>query len=111
MAIVTEREFPIPASRNRLRIPEGLSIRAASLVALLVFWQLASFVVSAKYVPGPLPTFAALWENAQTGALIKHFNVTMVRMLVRSAGSSTEWFLASNPSRVQNKSFSIPSIA
>jgi len=85
VAIVTEREFPIPASWNRLRIPESLSIRAASLVVLVIVWQLASIAVSAKYVPGPLPTFAALWDNAQSGALMKHFTVTMARMLLSFA--------------------------
>ena len=85
MAIVTEREFPIPASRNRLRIPEALSVRVASLLVLLVVWQLASLALSARYVPGPLPTFAALWDVALSGELLKHFSVTMIRMLVSFA--------------------------
>ena len=82
MAFVTESEFRIPASRKRLRIPEGLSIRVASLLGLVIVWQLGSLAFSARYVPGPLPTFSALWDLAQSGVLPKHFNVTMIRMLV-----------------------------
>ncbi len=83
MAVAAE-ELPRSA-RRRVRFPEAISVRAASLVVLLLIWQLASYVVTEKYVPGPLPTFAALWGLAQSGQLMKHFDTTMVRMLVSFA--------------------------
>lgn len=83
MAIAAE-ELPGPSPR-RLRLPEAISIRMASLAVLLVLWQLASYAFSAKYVPGPVPTFVALWDLARSGQLIQHFDATMARMLVSFA--------------------------
>lgn len=77
--------LPVAGPRGWRRIPEGLSIRVGSLAVLAVLWQLASFAFTARYVPGPLPTFSALWDLAQSGELLKHFNVTMIRMLVSFA--------------------------
>ena len=83
MAVAAE-ELPRSASR-RARLPEAISIRVASLVVLIVVWQLASYAFTERYVPGPLPTFAALGALAQSGQLIKHFDATMGRMLVSFA--------------------------
>jgi NitT/TauT family transport system permease protein len=85
VAIVTETQFPIAGPKRGLRIPESVSIRIASLIALVIVWQLASLTVSEQYVPGPATTFSALWELVQRGELMKHFNVTMMRMLISFA--------------------------
>ena len=85
MSAVTDTKIPVAAPPSRPRIPESVSIRVASMVALLMLWQLASFAFSERYVPAPLPTFSALWQLAQSGELVKHFEVTMFRMLVSFA--------------------------
>ena len=85
MAIATEKHLPASAQVRRPRVPEAVSIRLASLAAIVILWQLASFAVSEKYVPGPIPTFMALWKLAQNGQLLKHLDVTLVRMLVSFA--------------------------
>ena len=87
VAIATEREFALrqPSKLRWLRIPEAYSIRIASLVVLAIVWQLASLAFTERYVPGPVSTFSALWDLATSGQLMKHFEVTMVRMLVSFA--------------------------
>jgi len=85
VAIATENDFPGSAPRRRPLLPEAYSIRIASLLALLLVWQLASYVVTEKYVPGPIPTFSALWSLGQSGQLLKHLDATLVRMLLSFA--------------------------
>jgi NitT/TauT family transport system permease protein len=85
VAVVTDRELPLLGSRRAPRIPEAYSIRIASLVVLVILWQLGSLAFSEKYVPGPLPTFSALWDLARSGQLLKHFDATMIRMLLSFA--------------------------
>lgn len=60
---------------------EGVYNRVLSLLVLVLLWQLVSILISERYVPGPLLTLTALAETAASGALAKHFVVTMVRML------------------------------
>jgi NitT/TauT family transport system permease protein len=72
-------------SKARRAIPEALVLRVASLALLLILWQLVSFLISPKYVPGPLLTFSALAKHVQSGEIPKHFAVTMFRMLASFA--------------------------
>src|SRR3990172_1534433 len=85
MAVVTERDLPIARSKIQRAVPEALVLRLASIALLLVLWQLLSFLISAKYIPGPLLTFSALAGHVASGAVWKHFTVTMVRMLASFA--------------------------
>ena len=56
-------------------------IRLLSVAALIGVWEILSLLISAKYVPGPLPTFSALAANVASGAALKHLTATMIRML------------------------------
>ena len=85
MDVLTEQELAIPSSKAKGVIPEVLILRVASLALLLVVWQFLSLMLTARYVPGPLLTFAAVAENIASGAILRHFTVTMVRMLVSFA--------------------------
>jgi NitT/TauT family transport system permease protein len=60
-------------------------VRLVSVLALLIAWQIVSLLISARYVPGPGPTFAALWTNVASGAVLQHLGITMARMLVSFA--------------------------
>lgn len=85
MAIATESGFPAAGATRRFRVPQAISIRVASLAAIVVLWQIASYAFSEKYVPGPLPTLLALANLAKTGQLLKHLDATLERMLVSFA--------------------------
>lgn len=85
MELLTEQELAIPSSKAKGVIPEALILRVASLAVLLVVWQFLSLMLTARYVPGPLLTFSALAENVASGAILRHFTVTMLRMLVSFA--------------------------
>jgi NitT/TauT family transport system permease protein len=60
-------------------------VRLASVAVLLIAWQALSLLISPKYVPGPLPTFAALAAQVASGAVLQHLSITMARMLVSFA--------------------------
>jgi len=85
MDVLTEQELAIPSSKAKGVIPEALILRVASLALLLVVWQFLSLMLTARYVPGPLLTFSAVAENVASGAILRHFTVTMLRMLVSFA--------------------------
>jgi NitT/TauT family transport system permease protein len=85
MDVLTEQELAIPSSNAKGVIPEAIILRIASVAVLLIIWQFLSFMLSARYVPGPLLTFSALAENIASGAILRHFTATMVRMLVSFA--------------------------
>jgi ABC-type cobalamin transport system ATPase subunit len=85
MDLLTEQELAIPGSKAKGVIAEALILRVASLAVLLVVWQFLSLMLSARYVPGPLLTFSAVAENIASGAILRHFTVTMLRMLVSFA--------------------------
>ncbi|MCC6475024.1 MAG: ABC transporter permease [Burkholderiales bacterium] len=88
MSVATARKLEAGAARGLLRrVPEAVSIRLASLVVLAVAWQAASILFTERFVPGPASTFAALWDLARGGELIKHFGVTMARMLASFAAA------------------------
>jgi NitT/TauT family transport system permease protein len=82
---VATRELTVAGSKWRRRIPEQLVIRLSSVALLLIAWQLLSVFVSPKYVPGPLSTFSAMTSHVASGAVLKHFTATMVRMLASFA--------------------------
>ena len=85
MDVLTEQELAIPSSKAKGVIPEALILRVASLAVLLVVWQFLSLMLTARYVPGPLLTLSALAENIASGAILRHFTATMLRMLVSFA--------------------------
>jgi len=63
----------------------GFVVRLTSVVVLLIAWQVVSVLISEKYVPGPVPTFAALVVQVASGAVLQHLSITMVRMLASFA--------------------------
>ena len=85
MAVVTEQERPIAGSKAERGIPEALVLRLASIALLLIVWQLLGLTISDRYLPGPLLTFSALAEQVASGAVLKHFSATMLRMLASFA--------------------------
>lgn len=70
---------------GRPRNTGPLVVRLGSVAVLLIAWQILSLLISAKYVPGPVATFAALGTNVASGAALSHLAVTMARMLVSFA--------------------------
>lgn len=60
---------------------ESVAYRFISIVLMIAAWQAVSFLVSAKYVPGPLETLASMAHDAASGALVTNFEATLVRMV------------------------------
>jgi NitT/TauT family transport system permease protein len=81
MAVGDQRVSGAGRAWPALRIPDGVTYRVASVLLMLLAWQVASILVSAKYVPGPWATFAAILKHAESGVLATHFLATMFRML------------------------------
>ncbi|MPT23714.1 MAG: ABC transporter permease, partial [Starkeya sp.] len=46
-----------------------LLLTAASLLALLLFWQVAALWAQSRLLPGPLDVFAAMLRATRTGLL------------------------------------------
>ena len=67
---------------TRRRPTGAFVVRLASVAVLLLAWHVVSLLISPRYVPGPLPTFAALAAQVASGAVLQHLSITMVRMLV-----------------------------
>ena len=85
MAVDARRGTWIADAKRRRGVPEGLVLRLASIALLLITWQVLSLLLSPKYVPGPLATFSALAGHVASGEVLKHFTVTMIRMLLSFA--------------------------
>ena len=55
--------------------------RIASLVALLVVWQVAALQSTPRYLPAPAAVFASIASEAQSGALFSNLAATLARVL------------------------------
>lgn len=55
--------------------------RAASLLAVIVLWQVGSLFLSIQVLPGPVPVGKALFENLLEGDTYYQLYITMVRVL------------------------------
>jgi NitT/TauT family transport system permease protein len=59
--------------------------RIASLLALLLAWQIASLGASPRYLPAPMAVFSAMAAEAQSGALFVNLGATLVRVIAAFA--------------------------
>ena len=59
-----------------------ITLRAYSILVLFVAWFGLSFVFSPQVLPGPLPVFAAIWENMASGEGFYHLYKTILRVLL-----------------------------
>ncbi len=79
----------LPASRRGAvsRLPgngalQRLGWTAASLAVLVAVWQIAAVALASRVFPGPGVVFAAFLHEVQTGALLTHVGVTLLRVVV-----------------------------
>lgn len=59
-----------------------ITLRAYSILVLFAAWLGLSFVFSPQVLPGPLPVFAAIWENMASGEGFYHLYKTILRVLL-----------------------------
>ena len=76
-------------------------IRAASLALLLGLWQVAAWFSDARRLPGPGPVFAAIIEEARSGALFSNLFITLARvaaafLLAMSLGTAIGYLMGRN---------------
>jgi len=55
---------------------------AASFLALLLLWQIASLVLQTRALPPPAIVFGVLWSGLWSGEIIHHVAITLGRVLV-----------------------------
>lgn len=53
-----------------------------SLVGFLFFWEVLALLIQHRHFPTPTTVFAAMWREAETGALIYHISKTLFRVAV-----------------------------
>jgi NitT/TauT family transport system permease protein len=51
-----------------------------SLAVLVLIWAVAAAVAESRVLPGPFAVLAAIWEELQSGALIFHIGMTLLRV-------------------------------
>lgn len=56
-------------------------IRLLSLALLLLSWQIAALFADPRLLPGPAPVFAAIVEQASSGALFTNLAATLARVV------------------------------
>ncbi|MBY6240976.1 ABC transporter permease [Methylosinus sp. Sm6] len=56
-------------------------IRLLSIALLLLCWQAAALFADPRLLPGPAPVFAAIVEQAQSGALLVNLAATLARVI------------------------------
>ena len=81
MATADQSAAEVSQTKQSALIPEGVTYRLVSVLLMIAAWQVISILVSPKYVPGPWSTFIAVAKHAGSGALLKNFLATIVRML------------------------------
>lgn len=57
-----------------------LLLTAASLLALLLFWQVAALWAQSRLLPGPMDVFAAMLRATRTGVLPESVAITLARV-------------------------------
>lgn len=58
----------------------NIAVRIASLLLLLVIWQLGSMYAGPRLLPAPLSVLTAMADEAQSGALFNNLAATLVRV-------------------------------
>lgn len=59
-----------------------MSLRFLPLLVLLILWQILALVLSSELLPTPLSVFVSMWEHLQSGELLHHLGITLVRVLI-----------------------------
>ncbi|AYH43315.1 ABC transporter permease [Azoarcus sp. DN11] len=67
---------------KRLRLPGEGWLRAASLVAFLLLWQLAAALLQSSTLPPPATVFARIVAETRSLALPSHLAITLARVAV-----------------------------
>jgi NitT/TauT family transport system permease protein len=60
-------------------------VRLASLALLVLTWYVAALMAGERMLPGPVAVFAAIVEEARSGALFLHLVATLARVLLAFA--------------------------
>lgn len=52
------------------------------MLILLVVWQLGAVLLSSELFPSPLSVFTSIWEHLQSGELLHHLAITLIRVAI-----------------------------
>ncbi len=77
-------------------------IRAISFALLIALWQAAALASQSHRLPGPAPVLAAIWQEAQSGALFSNLAITLARvvaafLLAMSLGAAVGYAMGRRP--------------
>lgn len=56
--------------------------RTLSLMILLIIWQLGALLLSSDLLPTPVSVIASMREHLQSGELLQHLGITLIRVLI-----------------------------
>lgn len=56
--------------------------RSVSLLILLLVWQLGAVLLSSDLLPSPVSVFVSIWEHLQSGELLHHLAITLIRVVI-----------------------------
>ncbi|CAA6824489.1 MAG: ABC-type nitrate/sulfonate/bicarbonate transport system, permease component [uncultured Thiotrichaceae bacterium] len=56
--------------------------RLYSLLGLLLVWHIAAVLLASDLLPSPLSVFVSMWEHLQSGELLYHLAITLVRVAI-----------------------------
>lgn len=57
-------------------------MRLVSLLGLLVIWQIVSLLLASDLLPSPVSVLTSMWEHLQSGELLQHLGITLVRVAI-----------------------------
>ena len=56
--------------------------RVLSLLGLAVIWQISAMLVNSELWPTPIAVFVSMWEHLESGELLGHLGITLVRVSI-----------------------------
>lgn len=56
--------------------------RSISLIGFAVIWQLGAVLLNSELLPTPIAVLISMWEHLQSGELLEHLGITLLRVLI-----------------------------
>lgn len=56
--------------------------RSISLLGFAIIWQISAVVLNSELLPTPIAVVVSMWEHLQSGELLQHLGITLIRVLI-----------------------------
>lgn len=71
-----------PAMNRSKTLDRTRWLELSSLPLLLLIWQIAAWVANSRFLPGPIPVAAEIWDLVWQGPLLGDFRETLLRATI-----------------------------